>query len=426
MSRRPPPIQGALVKEMNSRYWLCFSLLPAMAVAQPLPSLVEEALHNNREILAAQKKYEAARQRPSQASSLPEPTVSLGYTSNGAPYPGAGLGRDVTSNAGIMISQEMPFPGKQKLRGEIAAKQADAEFQEYLTVRLSVTSRLKQAYHELHHAAVGITFIARYQELLQSILRVSEARYATGKSAQQDIFKAQTQFSVFQTQLLRYQQEQRSKQIEINALLNRPLEGTIEAPLDMAPGELPATLEQMLAHARTAAPMLAREQKNIERNELAANLARKDYDPDYTLTGGYFNQGAMPPMYQFRVDFKLPAYFWRKQRAAVTEQEFAVAEARHSYEATSVAIQARIRDDYTLAETARKLVDLYENSVIPEAKLALESSLASYQAGSLDFVSVFSNFMNVVDNELMYHEEVMQFHVALARLEEMTGGEMKQ
>jgi outer membrane protein TolC len=410
---------------MNSRTWFCILSFPALAAAQPLPSLVEEALHNNREILAAQKKYEAARQRPSQASSLPDPTVSLGYTSNGAPYPGAGLGSNVTSNAGLMVSQDMAFPGKQKLRGEISSKEADAAFQGYLTVRLGVVARLKQAYHELHHANAGIAFTVRYQDLLQSILRVSEARYAVGRAAQQDIFKAQTQFSIFQAQMLRYRQEQRSKRIEINALLNRPLDGTIDVPAEMAPGEMPATLDQMLAHARTAAPMLAREQKNIERYELAADLARKDYYPDYTLSGGYFNQGHMPPMWQFRVDFKLPAYFWRKQRAAVTEQEFAAAEARHTYEAVSVEIQARIRDDYATAETARQLVELYEKSVMPEAQLALESSLASYQTGALDFLPVFSNFMNVVDNELIYHEEVMQFHVALARLEEMTGGEMK-
>jgi len=410
---------------MNSPFWLCILSFPALAAAQPLSSLVEEALHNNREILAAQKTYEAARQRPSQAGSLPEPTVSLGYTSNGAPYPGAGLGSDVTSNAGIMVSQEMAFPGKRKLRGEIASKEADAAFQEYLTVRLSVISRLKQAYHELHHAIAGVTFTARYQDLLQSILRISEARYAVGRAAQQDIFKAQTQFSILQAQMLRYQQEQRSKRIEINALLDRPLDGPIDVPEEMAPGDMPATLDQMLAHARTAAPMLTREQKNVERNELAANLARKDYYPDYTVSGGYFNQGHMPPMWQFRVDFKLPAYFWRQQRAAVTEQEFAAAAARHSYESTSVDIQARIRDSYATAETALKLVQLYEKSVLPEANLALESSLASYQTGTLDFLSVFSNFTTVVDNELMYHEEVMQFHVALARLEEMTGGEMK-
>ena len=407
---------------MTLKICLYLLIFPALAASQPLPMLVDEALHNNRQILAAQKKYEAARQRPAQASALPEPTVSLGYTSSGAPYPVAGIGISPIANAGVMISQEIPFPGKQKLRGEIAAKEADAEFQQYLSVRLSVIARLKQTYHELHHASAAITFTRRYQDLLQSILRISEARYAAGRAAQQDIFKAQTQFSIFEAQMLRYQQEQATKEIEINALLNRTSGGHIEVPLDMAAGEMPATLEELLAQARTG-PALAGPQQMIQRAELAANLARKDYSPDYTLAGGYFNQGAMPPMWQFRVDFKLPAYFWRKQRAAVNEREFSAAEARHDYEAASVEVASRIREQYTIATTARKLVDLYDKSVVPEARLALESSLAGYQTGAVDFVTVFSNFMNVVDNQLMVHEEIMQFHVALARLEELTGRE---
>jgi len=404
----------------NYRYLSLF-VLPIALSAQPLPALVEEALLHNREVLAAQKKYEAARQRPSQESSLPDPTVSLGYTSNGAPYPGAGIGRDVTSNAGIMISQEFAFPGKRQLRGEIAAKEASAEYEQYLEVRLNVTARLKQAYHELHHANAGITFVRRYQELLQNILRISEVRYSVGRAAQQDVFKAQTQFAIFETQLVRYQQERDAKEIEINALLNRPQGGHIEVPEDVPAGEMTVTLEDMLAHARTHAPMLAREQNMIERNDLASALARRNLYPDYTVSGGYFNQGTMPPMWQFRVDFKLPAYFRTKQRAEIAEKAFSATEARHNYEAAEVGIQSQIRQTYTLAATARKLLDLYRKSVIPGAQLALESSMAGYQTGTLDFLPLFSNFMNVVEYELMYHEEVMQFQVALARLEEMTG-----
>ena len=168
---------------MTFRYLLCILALWAPASAQPLPSLVEEALRNNREILAAQKRYEAARQRPIQASSLPDPTLSLGYTSNGGPWPVAGIGREATSNAGLTVSQEMPFPGKRKLRGEIASKEADAEFERYLAVRLNVVSRLKQAYHELHHSTTGIAFVKRYQDVLRNILRISEARYAVGRAA---------------------------------------------------------------------------------------------------------------------------------------------------------------------------------------------------------------------------------------------------
>ena len=397
--------------------------MPGLAGAQPLSSLVDEALHNNREILAAQKKYEAARQRPSQASSLPAPTVSLGYASNGAPYPVDGLGHDVTSNASVMVSQEVPFPGKQKLRGEIAARQADAEFQAYLAVRLNVVSRLKQAYYEAHHAAEGIAATTRYQELLQGILRVSEARYATGHASQQDIFKAQTQFSIFQAQLLRYQQEQRSKQIEIDALLDRPMNSAIEIPLDMDLGDLPATLQQMVAQARTAAPLLAREQKNVESSDLAASLARKNYYPDYTLSGGYFNQGTMPPMWQFRVDLKLPPRrpARRGHRAGIRRRRSPPRlRSRRAWPSKRASAKTtpwrRRRTNWPSSMRSR---------CFPKRGWRSNRRSPATSRGRSIFSPVFSNLMTVVDNEFMYHDEVMQFHMALARLEEMTGGEIK-
>src|SRR5581483_3669784 len=81
-----------------------------------LNGLVAEALANNPEIQAAQKRYEASRQRPSQASSLPDPMFSPGWTSNGNPLPGAQLGVSPTSSIGFMVTQEVPYPGKRKLR----------------------------------------------------------------------------------------------------------------------------------------------------------------------------------------------------------------------------------------------------------------------------------------------------------------------
>jgi outer membrane protein TolC len=284
--------------------------------------------------------------------------------------------------------------------------------------------RLKEAYHELHHAVTAIASVKRSQELLRNFLRISEARYSVGKGAQQDLFRSQAQFAIFETQIERYEEDRRSKQIEIDALLNRPASAPIDVPEEMAASELRATLDELLAQAR-ANPMLVREAKMVQRSELAGNLARKDYYPDYTLSGGYFNQGSMPPMYEFRVDVKVPVYFWRKQRAAVAEQAFAASEARHNYESAEQTLDANVRREYLNATTSRRLMDLYSKSVVPQARLALESSLTGYETGSLDFLNLFTNFMTVVEYELMYHEEIMKSHIALARLEEMTGMELE-
>lgn len=178
---------------MRLRAILILALVTLSSVAQTpekrvsLRELATEAIHNNPEVVAAQKKYEAARQRPTQESSLPDPMISLGYNSVGNPLPGAGLGRDVLANAGVMVSQEIPFPGKLKLKGEMAAKEAQAEFQQYQAVQLAVVSRLKQAYYRLQYTYAASDLLVRNRDLLDKLLKVTEDRYSVGKAAQQDV-----------------------------------------------------------------------------------------------------------------------------------------------------------------------------------------------------------------------------------------------
>ena len=410
------------------RIFLILILVPALRAQQaPLEMrpLVEEALRNNREILAAQKRLEAARQRPSQQSTRPDPVLSLGYTSNGSPLPLAGLGVEPTSNAGVMVSQEFPFPGKTKLRGEIAGKDAEAEFQNYRAVELSVISRVKQAYHRVHHGYEAVEILERNRDLLGKFIRIAEARYAVGRAAQQDIFKAQSQLAIIETRILKMQADRGSAEAELNSLLNRPPAAPVGRPRAIEPEALAVSLETLNAGARRDAPAVRREQKMVERTELAVNLARKDYYPDYTLSAGYFNQGRLADMYQFRVDFKLPAYFWRKQRQAVTEQTFRVEEARRNYEATNQSLNFRIKGEYLMATTSYRLMQMYRDTVVPQAALALESSIPGYETGAVDFLSLLTNFMTVVEYELNYHEEMQNFFLSVDRLEEMTGLELE-
>ncbi len=386
-----------------------------------LRELASEAIKRNPEIVAAQKSYESARQRPTQESSLPDPMISLGYVSVGNPLPGAGLGSQVLSNIGVMYSQELPYPGKLKLKGEIASKEADATFQQYQAVELGVISRLKQAYYRLQYTYAASDLLIRNRDLLNKLASVTEARYSVGKAAQQDVFKAQIEISILETRLVKLQQERVSSEAEINSILNRRPETPLGRPEDVKPKELTATLEDLFAAAAQNSPMLRRDQKMIERSELAVNSARKEYYPDVTLSGGYFNQGGMAPMYQFQASFKVPIYFWRKQRAGVNEQISMLSEARRTYEATDQSLHFRIKDDYSMAQASSRLMKLYTQTVVPQGNSALESSLSTYETGAVDFLSVLTNFTTVLDYEMNYYDEALNYQLALSRLEEMTG-----
>ncbi len=385
-----------------------------------LADVVAEALRANPEITAAQHRYNAARQRPAQERSLPDPMVSAGYSANGRPWPGAGLGTEPTSNVGFMVSQDVPYPGKRDLRAAIASREADGEQPQIEAARLSVAARVKQAYYHLAYTHAVGDVLTRNRDLLDTLLKVSENRYAVGQAAQQDAIKAQTQLSILELQLERVRQERKTREGELNALLARPTATPVGQPDDLQLTTLDLSLESLVALAIDHAPMLRRDQIMIDRSQLEVDAARKEYKPDFAVAGGYYYMGAMPPMYEFRFDVKVPLQR-AKRAAAVAEQLSSVEQARSTYDSTRLGLQSRIQEDYQMASTSVRLARLYRETVLPQARLALESSMASYQTGAVDFLSVLTNFGTVLEYEMTYFDELTSYHTAVSRLEEMIG-----
>jgi outer membrane protein, heavy metal efflux system len=161
----------------------------------------------------------------------------------------------------------------------------------------------------------------------------------------------------------------------------------------------------------------------IERAQTSLSLARKNFYPDFAVNGGYYYMGSMPPMYMIRADITLPLRLGRR-RAEVAERSSELSQAKHAYEATAQSLHYRIREEYAMAEAAEKLIHLYRDTVLPQARFTIQSSLASYETGATDFLAVLMNHMAVVEYEMSYHEQMQDMHLALARLEEMTGVEL--
>jgi outer membrane protein, heavy metal efflux system len=409
------------------RVCLCLIVLlaPAALQAQPrariaLAEVVAEALAKSPEIAAAERRLDAARQRPAQERSLPDPVLSAGYDAAGRPWPGAGLGSEPTANIGFMVSQELPYPGKRDLRGAIASREADAEGQQVEAVRLSVTARVKQAYYRLAYTYAAADALARNRALLETLVKVSETRYGVGQAAQQDVIKAQTQLTILQLQLERLGRERLVREAELNALLARRPATPVGQPDDLQLTDFEPSIDDLVAAAGTHAPLLRRDAVLIDRAQLGLDAARQDYKPDFAVSGGYYYMGEMPPMYAFRFDVRIPLQRSRRN-AAVAEQVNTVEAAKRSLESARLDIQARLQEDLAIASASARLARLYRESVLPQARLALESSMASYQTGRVDFLSVLTSFGTVLEYEISYYDELASFHAAVSRLEELTG-----
>lgn len=410
--------------------------VPPAALEPPPPPIVAEArgpaepmslaetlrlaLAAHPEVAAAERRYDAARQRPIQERSLPDPMVSAGWDAMGNPLPGAGLGSEPGANMGVMVSQEFPYPGKLRLRAEVAEREADAERQQVDAARLNITARVKQSYYRLAADYAIDAVLARNQDLLNALLKVSESRYAVGEAAQQDVIRTQTELSMLALERERIARDRLTREGELNALLKRPVESPLGRPSDLVPFRLEPTLPALVQLADARSPMLRRDQLMVARDEVAIRAAQRDFKPDFGLSGGYYYAGSMPAMYEFRFDVIVPLRR-AKRRAAVAERQSALAASRETFEANRLAIQSRLQEDYQMAVSADRLARLYHETVLPQARMALESSVSSYQTGAVDFLSVLTNFGSVLQYEMAYVEELTDLHLAVTRLEEMAG-----
>lgn len=406
---------------------LVLAFLP-LAQASELEDLIQQALRHNPEIQAAQKQLEAARQRPAQASSLPDPMFSAGYVSMGGPLPGQGLGREPLARLGFMASQMFPAPGKRRLRGAIALKEASEAEQQYFAAQLEVVARVKAAWHELAYSHEELGVLDRSRGLLERMLKVTEARYSTGEGSQADLLRAQTQLTLLETRAERARLAIDSRCAELNALAARPLDTPITRPLAPPVREMVVSLDSLYEQARAFAPVLVKRQHAVAKTELALNLARKEGALDYTIAGGYSTMGRMDNrwgnMYEARVDINLPFFTRGRQRAAIAEQAHERDRARRDYQAAGNELLFRIKDDALLSATAWRLLRLYESTLIPQAALTLEASLPAYETGQADFPALLASLMAVLDYELEYHRERLAYHQALIRLEQATGLEL--
>ncbi len=211
-----------------------------------LNELVAEGLRNSPEILAAEARAEAAGYRIPQAKSLPDPMFMFGYQNEG--FQTLTIGRPQNANAMGMssLSQMFYYPGKRKLKGEMATRDAESITAMYDQARLEVASKIKQLYYDLFLAYKTIDILNDRTSLYARIEDAASSRYASGMGTQQEVVMAQTE----KYMLLEKEEMQKQKIQAIQGMLNATVGRNVNDPLGrpsvLDPTPFNATLESIL------------------------------------------------------------------------------------------------------------------------------------------------------------------------------------
>jgi outer membrane protein TolC len=377
--------------------------------------LVRIALARNPAIKSAAERFQAERARVPQARSLPDPTISGGWMGHIVPF--AVEHNFPPSFRGLTVKENFPFPGKLKLRGEVADRQAEASGWEAEQTRRQVVSEIKTAYYNYFYFIKAIAITKNNKSLLEKLESIAEARYRVGKGIQQDVLRAQIEVSRIDQKLIILEQQEKTAKARINTLLYRDPESPLPPPAPVTPAKFTASLRELYALARANDAGLQRSRRMVESGRDAVDLAQKAYKPNFSVSYSYQQRPDLQDSNGFMVGINIPIFFRSKQREGVIEASHNLIGAERSLDARETTVDFKIKQEYLAATASRKLMNLYSKAIVPQSSLALESAMSAYEVGKVDFVSMLDNFIYVLNYEVNYYQEVSNFEIALARLE---------
>lgn len=391
-------------------------------VHSSLAALMDEAERNNPQILAAKHAWRAATHVSSQVSTLPDPEVTLQQFAVGNPAPFAGYTTSNFAYIGFGVSQDLPYPGKLRLRGEAAKTGADVARTRVESVRRTVIQQLKTAYFQLAYEFEELRLLDRDGKLLDQVAKIAEANYRVGKGNQQDVLKAQLERTKLLATVEMHHQDHFSLQAKLKQLLNRSPgsadiipDSPIETPIRMP-------VEELLANVRTQNPDIRGQQEMIRNKSVQLEMAHKDFYPDFTLQYMWQHTAPRyPDYYMLTVGARIPIHRSRKQWPEVEQAVEQLHQSRRDYEAQIQQAYFDVRDQYLKAQTAERVLDIYRQGLIPQAANTFKAGLAAYETNKEDFETLLNSFLDVLRLDEEYWRNLLDHELAVATLEQITG-----
>ena len=398
-----------------------------LAGAAYLPTLIRLGVSRNPAIKAAQAEWLAAIARYPQATALPDPMIRYDY-----------FGDRVETRVGpqdqrIQFSQPFPFPGTLRTAGDVVLKEVVIQSVRYDQVIRDVIVDIKLSFQEFVYLERAVDITRQNQNLLNHILKIANAAYADDKAKLNDVLKAQSQLAQLSYDLILLRELQEVEIARLNTLLDLPTENPL-GPARVPPLRI---IDATVMEFETLA--LARRQEigiatgKVEKTEVAIKLARLKTRPMFNLNGMWIdtNEALNPNTPDsgtdpWTVGMGVTIPWWvGKNRAAIEEAAHKHEAALNSKADIENRTRATVKSVYFRLENARRLIELYEKNLIPQATAAMEVAEtwsteggAKDIAGFLETQSVWLNF------NLARLRAIADYQQALARMERLIGGTM--
>ena len=404
-----------ILKRFSTPAFIIILCAAAGAGQLSVSEAVKTALANNPEIAASKSDLDSAKAKVPQMISLQDPWIGLEYEQ----IPSGS--RNLEDGMKMYTVQQMVmFPGKIYADYLMAANEASMFDWRYKAKILEISSAVKAAYYDLFYADRSVETLKEVKRLLEQMKKSAISRYTTGAVPQTDALMASIEYLVMSNELQTMMQERKVKESALKSLLNRTGPATIETSASLALPEAIATEDGLKNTALTQRPELLEMKAQIDIKDAQSFRSKMEFFPDLDLKAKKRVSDGWDAMFALSV----PLYFW-KQGYGVSSLGSEKSALEAAYNNMKNMTIADVKDASVAAKTALQTMHLYKKEVIPQSLSAIKVSLSAYKGGKINFQTVLDIEKTYREAKLKMFESQVKYGKALAKLERLTGKEIK-
>jgi outer membrane protein TolC len=404
---------------------------PAVAQSPPLGAnvqgLLDYARTQSAEVAAMRLEADAAAQRVQPAGALPDPVVRLELMNIN------NYGNDASFNllpsrvgeTRYTLMQSLPYWGKRALRRDAAA--ADAQQAKALAEATwaEVAMSIKATYAEYVRAAGNERLTREVLDLMVRLEQVAQARYAGGLVVQQDAIRAQLEQTAMHSELIAIDSEKRQWRARLNGLLARDSAAPLAEPDGMR--ALPpiglADAAMLAERARASNPQLQAEQARLASAQKNRDLTWRNRYPDMQVGVTPTQMGSRITTWSLMLEVNIPLQ-QDTRRAQEREADAMVRAARARSEALSQQLLGELAGQLAAYDAARRTETLVRSQMLPQSELSLQSALAAYENGKVDFSTLLDAQRQIRKARLDILKAQVDAQMRLANIERILGEDL--
>jgi cobalt-zinc-cadmium efflux system outer membrane protein len=373
-----------------------------------LAELQAAALEQHPALKQAQMKIEAARGKWLQAGLYPNPVAG---------YEGDEIGDEHSAGKqGAFFAQELVTAGKLRLNRAVVSHEVQQAQHEWAAQRQRVLNDVATAYCDLLAAQRGWELAGQLARIGEESLEAAERLLDAKQVSRVDVLAARIETASARLRRASAENRYRAAWRRLAAALGQPTmqPAGVAGKLD---DDLPQlTWEDALQHLVAKSPELARARSAVERARCAVARQCAGRIPNVNLAAGVHHDNVSGDNIA-RVEIGLPLPLFNRNQGNIARAQAELVAAQHEVQRVELDLHDRLAAAFQRYQDARREVETYRASILPDAQASLELVSTAYRQGEVGYVTLLTAQRTYFSANLAYLESLRQLRTTAVAIE---------